>query len=73
MRITLKNINAALKIKGYSDELVKGNGYFYFSGDKSANWHTSSVPTMHLNAMTVEEWIEQYELMMNEHNHKKGE
>ncbi len=72
MRVTLKNINAALKAKGYKDELFKGYGYFYFMGDDAMNWNSGSVMTPHLTSMSVEEWVQEYEEMKNNHLVTKG-
>lgn len=35
---TLKQVNKALKEKFGDLELVRGNGYYYFSGTVSSNW-----------------------------------
>jgi hypothetical protein len=56
-RVTIKKVNTALP-EGY--ELVKGNGYFYFTGPDCHEWYTSSVPVCHLNDLTVERWVEEF-------------
>jgi len=61
--VTLRAINAALKAKGYPDELVRMPGYFYFWGPNASNWYSSSVATMHLGGWTVDQWVEHYERM----------
>jgi hypothetical protein len=68
-RLTIAAVNAALKAKGYPDELVKGKGYFYFWGDDASGWFSSSVPVYSLNHIpSVEGWMKQYELLRNKYH-----
>jgi len=60
----IATINKALRARGITDELVKGDGYFYFWGDTAAKWFTSSVPVYRLNHIpTVEGWLRQYDML----------
>jgi hypothetical protein len=63
MRVTLNKINAAIKAAGGEDELVRGNGYFYFVGEDTPKWHQASVYTMFLSDFTVEEWVDMWRSM----------
>jgi hypothetical protein len=72
MRVTLANVNAALRAKGYADELCRGRGYLYFWGDEAAGWFSSSVATMHLTSRSVAAWVALYEDMRAEHARKDG-
>lgn len=60
MRVTIKAINAAIKAAGGSEELVKGNGYFYFVSDATPLWSHASVMTCFLSDFTVEEWVSEW-------------
>jgi len=58
-RTTIRRVNDALEAAGFEGvELVRGNGYFYFSGGDTVRWHTSGVyGVSRLTAMSVEEWV----------------
>lgn len=57
MRVTINNVNAALRSAGIDAELVRGDGYFWFDGPDVERAYTSSVMTAHLTSMSVEEWV----------------
>jgi hypothetical protein len=59
-RLTIKAVNKNLSAAGIKDELVKGQGYFYFWGDKASSWYSSSVMVPYLNDLTIEQWIAEY-------------
>jgi hypothetical protein len=67
MRVTLKNINKAIKAAGGTEELVRGNGYFYFVGDDTPKWERASVYTMFLSDFTVDEWVAQWRSYRDEY------
>lgn len=58
-RATLLKVNAAIKAAGGNDELIRGDGYFYFAGGDAAQWPSSSVTVSHIGAFTVAEWMEE--------------
>jgi hypothetical protein len=62
-RVTIKNINAALKAKGYEAELVRGNLYFYFVGIDTSVMKTQGVYTYKLSAYSVLDWVNLFEEM----------
>ncbi len=59
-RVTLKGINDELARIGATARLAKASGYFYFQLGEAVNWldRTVNVPT--LNALTLEQWIDEY-------------
>lgn len=62
MRITLKQVNEALKNAGVGAELVKGKDYFYFvslNGSESPElWQNgTSVYVPKLNDLNIDEWV----------------
>ena len=59
-KATTKNVNAAIKALGGKEELVRGNGYLYFSSDEASGWYTSSVPVCYMRHLSLEQWIEEW-------------
>ena len=71
VRLTINNVNAALKEAGFDAELVKGNGYFWFDSDESIMWYTSSVSVYRLSDIpTVEAWVAEYIRMKQDHDNR---
>ncbi len=68
--LTLKAVNKAMVARGYSDELVKGDGYFYFIGEKADQFYSSSVYVYRLNQLTLEQWLDDYARMLAEYEAK---
>jgi hypothetical protein len=62
-RVTLNNVNAAIKAAGGEQELVRGNGYFYFIGGNALSWPSSSVYVFHLTTFTVAEWVGEWDYL----------
>ena len=60
-RATLKTVNAELARRGHKALLAKGDGYFYFHTGEAADWLDRTVKVPTLNALTVEEWVAEYE------------
>ena len=59
--VTLKQINKAIKALGGEEELVKGDGYFYFEGGNASSWEQSGVyGVFRLNDLPLERWIDEY-------------
>jgi hypothetical protein len=72
-RLTIAAVNKALAARGSKDELVKGNGYFYFWGDTAITWYCSSVYVCKLNHIpTVEGWLRQYDMLEAENRKHRG-
>jgi hypothetical protein len=61
--VTLKQINRALKNKGYEVELIKGEGYFYFEGRDADNLTSQGVYIPRLSDQSVEEWVKDFEIL----------
>ncbi len=66
----LKTINKALADKGYKVELVKGNAYYYFSGEEALKFYNSSVYVTKLSQLTLEQWIAEYEAKLSAYKAK---
>lgn len=74
MRVTIKSINAALAAAGIKAEIVRDQGYFYFTGDavdKALEQGVSGVygvpgvyavygvyDVARLSDLTIEQWVE---------------
>jgi len=58
-KVTTKAVNKALAESGIDAEIVRGDSYWYFSGEGTEMWKQTSVYTMRLNDMPVHEWVEQ--------------
>lgn len=57
--ITIKQVNAKLATLGYDVELVKGNGYYYFTS-KTIEFTDSMVMVNNLNSLTMDQWIAEF-------------
>jgi len=59
-KATKKSIDAALKSAGISAEIVKGNGYFYFSGDSMNLAKQQGVyGVCRYSDLSVERWVDE--------------
>lgn len=68
-RITRKAIEAHIRAeRGVDVELVRGDGYFYFVGDMTFRWRSQSVATMHLGALTLDQWLGEYDALAKDSN-----
>jgi hypothetical protein len=56
-------VNKALRAAGFQEELVRGNGYFYFVGGDAASWPSSSVLVYSITGLTVAQWIAERDLL----------
>lgn len=66
--VTIRSVNNALKARGYTDRLEKGEGYFYFYSPEglpgASDWYTASIYVCSINQIpTVEAWVEKYEYL----------
>lgn len=57
--LTLGEVNRELSKRGIKDKLVKGNGYYYFTGDAST-WPDSSVHVYNINELTLDQIVDNY-------------
>ena len=61
--------NAALRKAGYAERVVRGRGYYYFSGGAAESWYSSSIPVYSLSDWTAEEIIRERNSLANDrHN-----
>lgn len=59
---TTKQVTDALQAAGYKGvQLMKGKGYFYFTGRATAHWKESRVFIDAISKISVERWIKEYE------------
>ena len=66
--MTLKKINKELADLGFQERLARGNGYFYFyDGDASA-WPQTGVYVYRLRDLSLEQWIEEAQLLREQYN-----
>lgn len=64
--LTLKQINDAIRDRGISAVLMKGNGYFYFSGPAVELAPSTSVWTYLLNDLTLDQWLSELDRIVSE-------
>lgn len=72
----LSTVNKKLKELGYSEQLVRGDSYFYFIGGDTENWQQTSVYVSALNQLSLDQWIEDFKHLKAEQTvnqlHSKG-
>jgi len=61
-RLTLNSITKAVRALGYKNvELVRGRGYFYWSGGVAGRFYQSGVyGSPNLNSMTLRQWVNDF-------------
>lgn len=60
-RLTLNSITKAVRALGYRKvELVRGRGYFYWSGGIAGSFYESGVYTNQLRALTLRQWVKDF-------------
>ena len=66
--MTLRSVTKELR-KASGDpkvELVRGRGYFYFSGGVADRFFSQSVYVYRLRSLSVEQWVEQLMIKIKE-------
>lgn len=59
-RVTIKQVNEALKAEGIDAEIVRGDGYFYFFGPSMDLANEQGVyGVVRLSDMSVERWVQE--------------
>ena len=56
--LTLPGLNKKIQALGIKAELVKGNGYFYFSGDDVQYAFCASVCVFRINHLDEKQWLD---------------
>lgn len=65
-RVTLAEVNKALKVNGIDCELIKGQGYFYFQGPAVETAFEQGVYSVfRLSDLSVEQWVEEAKERIN--------
>ncbi|MBQ0600865.1 hypothetical protein J7S78_13790 [Klebsiella oxytoca] len=60
MRVTINNINTALKNAGIDGEILKGQDYYYFSGsDFDLTEEQGVYGVFRLGELSIERWVEE--------------
>jgi hypothetical protein len=61
MRLTIKKINKMVQEIEEGWELVKGNGYFYWSHPTDLSYlDCATIPVYKVNDLTLDQWIEEF-------------
>jgi len=60
MRLHLKVINDELARLGFTAELAKGSGCFYFRCGEAHDWIEPTVAVRTINQLTLKQWIEEF-------------
>ena len=60
-RVTLKAINDELVRCRRHARIEKASGYFYFFGGEATDWLDRTVRVTTVNALTLEQWIEEFQ------------
>lgn len=66
-RLTLQSINKALQAVGASEELERGDGYFYFAGGNAHKWPATMVYVCRVNDLTIEQWVSAWRSLRNDY------
>lgn len=59
-------VTKCLRVLGINAELVKGNGYFWFSGPDTEGFYSQSVPVCYLHHLTLEGWLNEWLYLVND-------
>ena len=63
---TLRQINDAIRDRGFRAVLMKGRGYFYFSGPDVELAPSTSVWAYQLNELTLSQWMAELDRVIGE-------
>src|SRR5262249_29375497 len=72
-RVTCKMVNDALRARGRDESLREGDGYFYFGGGNAVHWLSSSVMVKRLNDLTLEQWLAEFDRLLDQDNKLRGQ
>lgn len=64
-------VDAAVKKIGGTAKLYRGPGYWYFDGDDVEFAYSTSVPVCYLGQLTLQQWVESYQAIAQDHNERK--
>lgn len=64
----LQQVNRELKRMGREERLCRAKGYFYFWFGDAINWYSASIYVSHASELTLEQWLEEFRIM--DENHK---
>jgi hypothetical protein len=66
MKNRVAEVNKALKARGVPERLRAGRGYYYFWEGSAPGWYRSSVTVFSASALSVKQWLEEYDTLANE-------
>ncbi len=69
MHLTLKTVNDALAKLGSDVRLAKSAKYFYFDGGESAAWLDKTVNIATINALTLDQWLQEFRRLRDMNGH----
>ena len=72
-RVTRKMVNDALRALGHDESLREGDGYFYFGGGRAMHWLSSSVMVKRLNDLALEQWLAEFDRLLDQDNKLRGQ
>lgn len=61
--LTIDAINEGVRALGGTEELVKGDTFFYFTKGLTGFWRYTSVLVPNLNDLTLEGWLDEYKAL----------
>ena len=64
--LTLRQINDAIRDRGIRAVLMKGRGYFYFTGPAVELASSTSVWVYQLNELTLPQWMAELDKVIGE-------
>lgn len=64
--LTLRQINDAIRDRGIRAVLMKGRGYFYFTGPDVELASSTSVWVYQLNELTLPQWMAELDRVIGE-------
>ena len=54
-------VNRELRLRGISERLTAGNGYYYFRDGGTASWNATAVCIYRASDLPLDRWLEEYE------------
>lgn len=58
-RLSVSTVNSAIARAGIKAQLVRGQGYFYFTGQAVELAYSTSVPVHKITQLTEAQWLEE--------------
>jgi hypothetical protein len=65
-RASVAAVNAAIRASDGAETLTRGRDYYYFRGGDSARWPQTAVYVSRVDALTVNEWVQEWRVLKAE-------